>query len=37
MDFVDKDLKPAITNMFKDLKEIVLKELKKNMIILTHH
>lgn len=37
MDLVDKDLKPAITNVFKDLKEVVLQELKKSMIISTHH
>lgn len=32
---LSKDFKAAVINMFKEVKEIMLKELKENMVIMT--
>lgn len=36
-DLADKDLKAAIRNMFKELKEVMLKEVKEYVITMFHH
>lgn len=35
-DVTDKNFKPAIVNMFKELKETVLKEIKVDMMTMSH-
>ena len=36
LDLVDKDLRAAITNMFKELKETIFKELKESVMTMTY-
>lgn len=36
LDFLDKDFKAVIKNIFKELKETISKELKKNIRIISH-
>lgn len=35
LDSADKDFKAAVINMFKEVKETMLKELKENIVIMT--